>query len=123
MITQSFEKQLLIEKMTEELVSSINILSKDLPENPIYRLSDKLMNTVSSIPKYIAMGISNECKRLDKIRYYMTANTALEDCKNYLTLVETLKYGNTEDIIEKINDVNTLLAIDCPYITGAICKS
>ena len=44
------------------------------------------------------------------------ANSVLEDCRTYLSLAETLKYAYTQDLIEQINSVNDLIALDCPTI-------
>ncbi len=105
-----------IKEKTQELVSSINLISQRIPNGQIYQIAEKLRKSADSVPKYIELGLKENARKYDKIRFLIMANSVLEDCRTYLSLAETLKYAYTKDIIEQINSVNDLIADDCPVI-------
>ncbi len=105
-----------IKEKTQELVSSINLITQKIPNGQIYQIAEKLRKSADSVPKYIELGLKENARKYDKIRFLIMANSVLEDCRTYLSLAETLKYAYTKDIIEQINSVNDLIADDCPVI-------
>ncbi|HPO63668.1 MAG TPA: four helix bundle protein [Candidatus Kapabacteria bacterium] len=105
-----------IKEKTQELVSSINLITQKIPNGQIYQIAEKLRKSADSVPKYIELGLNENARKYDKIRFLIMANSVLEDCRTYLSLAETLKYAYTKDIIEQINSVNDLIADDCPAI-------
>ncbi len=107
-----------IKEKTQELVSSINLISQKIPNGQIYQIAEKLRKSADSVPKYIELGLNENARKYDKIRFLIMANSVLEDCRTYLSLAETLKYAYTKDIIEQINSVNDLIADDCPAINN-----
>lgn len=48
-------------------------------------------------------------RRIDKIRSMIETSAYFEECKNYLSLSEKLRYGDADDLIQKVNEITDLL--------------
>ena len=45
-------------------------------------------------------------RKIDYIRSFIKVSSSLEECKVYLNLVQKLKFGDTKDLIDMIEDIN-----------------
>ena len=97
-----------ISQKAEALVFSVTRFSETLPSNEIYHLKMRLQNCVTGLPDSLLNGLEKKSK-IDKIRSFVAANGCLEECRNYLTLVEKMKYGSVSDILKQVDEVSDLL--------------
>jgi four helix bundle protein len=96
---------------TDELVQSIVSLSNTLPDSELYDLRTRLKNSVTSVLPNLEEGFRNN-QRVERIRHWIRATSHLEECRDYLNLVESLRYGKTSHLLDKINEISDLLKQD-----------
>lgn len=102
----------IIEK-TSNLAASIRILADGLPDQVSHNLKGRLNYTAQNLPKTIEETLNQEGGRISKIRRYIRAGGALQECRDYLNLVRVLRYGSTKGLVDQLNDVNTMLKNYC----------
>ncbi len=97
-------------KKTEDLLLKINVLSAAMPQDnmSLYEVQNRLRLCVSTIPESIESGFKQNT-RINKIRSIIKAISALEECKDYLCLVERMKLHNTTDLVEDIDTIKEIL--------------
>lgn len=61
-----------------------------------------------SVPANIAEGFKKKTKA-DKGRFMNIAQGSLEECRYYLILADELGYGNSEELLSKLEEVSKLL--------------
>lgn len=82
--------------------------SQGFPKSELYGLTSQLRRAAISIPANIAEGFVKSSNK-DKVRFMNIAQGSVEECKYYLILVNDLKYGNTKNLKELLNEVGKLL--------------
>ncbi len=100
---------------TNCLVVSIKELSSRIPQEDIYRLRERLIDSISNVPAKIETGFKG-VKKIDQVINLIKANSALNELKGYLTLVNELKYCNTQQLINEVEYVTEKLTADYPYL-------
>lgn len=90
---------------TEELKNSLLSLSKGLPETQFLRISDGLKRNAMDMP-YKIEDLFKKDRKIDYIRSFIKASSSLEECKVYLNLVEKLKFGDTKDLVDMVEEIN-----------------
>jgi len=61
-----------------------------------------------SVPANIAEGFKKKSKA-DKARFYNIAQASLEESRYYLILSKDLKYGDSSELMKKLEEVSKLL--------------
>jgi four helix bundle protein len=95
-------------KEADKLVESVVSFSDSLPKSELYELKSRLKMSVVNVPPTIEEGFL-KTKKVDKIRNWIKANGILEECRDYLKMVEDLKYADTDDIMQQLNNFGELL--------------
>lgn len=97
-----------VKQQTDNLIESIIMFSDSLPKSEIYHISERLRNAASSIPQKIeeSYQVTNQ---LEKLRYRIQVDGAIEECRDYLKLAHLLRYGNAMELIEQLDNVNEML--------------
>lgn len=98
----------LILQKANELVSNINSLSDELHGDYLYELKDKLKCSIANLPERIADGFKVQ-SRIEQIRMNIKANSHLEECKDYLSLLEKVRFIKTDNLKSQIEEISTLL--------------
>jgi four helix bundle protein len=98
-------RDLLVWSKAHEFVLGIYKYTSVFPKSEIYGLVQQMRRAAVSIPANIAEGFVRRGKA-DKARFM---NIALEECRYYLILAQDLGYGNTEDLVKRIEEVSRLL--------------
>lgn len=93
------------------LVDSITNFTDTLPKSEFYELKNRLKESVSNVEPTLEEGF-RRTRRVDKIRQWIKANGILEECRDYLKIVETLKYAETSDIIDQIDTFGEMLKLE-----------
>ena len=94
---------------THLFVNSVVSLSNNLPQSEIYGLKTRLQECATSVPTNIEDGLK-QSKKIEKIRAFIKANGFIEECKDYLSLVAKLKYGETSELLIMADEISALLA-------------
>jgi four helix bundle protein len=106
-IPKSYSDNLIWQK-ANKLVLDINSFSDELPHEELYEVKMRLKNSIASLPDKIAESIKVQSK-IEYIRMRIKANSHLEECKDYLEIIENLKFGNTAQLKQEIEEISNLL--------------
>ena len=98
-----------------QLVSSIKILSQNLPNTDLHAIKFNLLSSLSLVPEKIEQGLKPN-KKIDKVRSLIKATGVLSEIKDYLCLAEELHYCKTKDIISQVDNVSAMLTSGFPAI-------
>lgn len=101
----------IIKIKTKDLKDSILSLSDRIANSNIFMLDKTLKCTASNVREKIDKELDSQSK-IEKIRSFIQANSSLDVCKNYLYLIDKLKYEDTKHLLNLINEVSTLINDD-----------
>lgn len=82
--------------------------SDSFPTNETYGLTSQFRRAAISAPANIAEGFKKKTKP-DKARYMNIAQASLEECRYYLVLAKDLGYGDTSQLMSRLEEVSKLL--------------
>jgi four helix bundle protein len=91
-----------------QFVLSIYRLTDSFPKNEIYGLTSQLRRAAISIPANIAERFKKKTKG-DKARFMNIAQGSAEECRYYLILSKDLRYGDTEELMSRLEEISKLL--------------
>ncbi len=94
---------------SEELVLTLKNFSDNLPDAGIYNIRSKLSDCLNDIPDKIKNGLS-QTKKTEKIRNLVGVFSALSECRDYLELIDSLRYANTESLKKEVDALGRLLS-------------
>jgi len=97
-----------LDQKLQELIVDINSYSSNLPGNDLYDLGKK-MRTSLKLASPSLRSFYQKQRRIDKIRCMIETSAYFEECKNYLSLSKKLRYGDADDLIEKVNEITDIL--------------
>jgi len=83
-------------------------VSDSFPTNETYGLTSQFRRAAISAPAKIAEGFKKKTKP-DKARYMNIAQASLEECRYYLVLAKDLGYGDTSQLMSRLEEVSKLL--------------
>jgi four helix bundle protein len=98
-----------LDNIANELAKEIIQYSVNLPENDALNLKKKLSLSARLLPSSIRT-FNQKKERIDKMKSLIVASSNLSDCKEILEISQRLKYGNVDNITEKINNLDKYLS-------------
>jgi len=101
-------QDLIVWQKAHQLVLSIYLFSNTLPKYEIYGLTSQIRRAVISIPANIAEGFKKKTKP-DKVKFMNISQGSLEECRYYLIMAKDLGYGDTSQLMPKLEEVSKLL--------------
>ena len=101
-------QDLIVWKKAHQTVLDAYQLSRCFPRSELYGLTAKFRRAVISIPANIAEGFRKR-SRADKNRFMNIAQGSLEETRYYLILMRDLNYGNTSQLMGRIEEISKLL--------------
>ena len=104
---KTFE-DLIVWQKSHAWVLMVYRLSDSFPPKEIYSLTSQLRRAAMSVPANIAEGFKKRGVR-DKARYFNIAQGSLEECRYYFILARDLGYGDTSELIARLEEVSRLL--------------
>ena len=104
---RSFQ-DLIVWQKGHQFILSISRLTDSFPKNEIYGLTSQLRRAAISIPANIAEGFKKKTKS-DKARFMNIAQGSVEECRYYLILSKDLGYGDTEELMSRLEEISKLL--------------
>ena len=82
--------------------------SASFPKHERYGLTNQLRRSAVSIPANIAEGFKKRT-RPEKARFLNIAQGSLEETRYYLILSRDLEYGDTNQLVDQLEEVSKLL--------------
>jgi four helix bundle protein len=107
-------RDLILWQKAHGLVLSIYGLSRTFPKYELYGLTSQIRRAAASVPANIAEGFKKRTVA-DKLRYLSISQSSLEECRYFLILIEDLSYADTNDAMDKLEEVSRILEA---YIKG-----
>ena len=104
---KSFQ-DLIVWQKAHQLVLSIYQYSNNFPKTESYGLTSQLRRAGVSVAANIVEGFKKSSKT-DKKRFMNIAQSSLEECRYYLILSKDLGYGDTSDLLARLEEVSKLL--------------
>jgi four helix bundle protein len=115
-------RDLLVWRKAHEFVLSVYKFTEAFPKQETYGLSVQMRRAAVSIPANIAEGFRKRSKP-DKVRFLNIAEGSLEECRYYLILAQDLGYGQTQMLMNVLEEVSRLLhAYSKAILTPDSCK-
>lgn len=106
-VAQSFQ-DLIIWQKAHRLVLDIYSYTGSFPGSEAYGLTYQFRRAAISVPANIAEGF-NRRGLADKAHFMNIAQGSLEECKYYFILANDLKYGDSTQLLMKLDNVSKLL--------------
>ena len=103
----------IVMRKTVDLLNSVNHLSKNIPEDELLNIGNRLIGCVGSVPENLENGYNVE-QNVSKIKFLIKVFQALAECKNYLKMIERLNYCDTLDLMSKVDDLKNLILMEFP---------
>ena len=104
---KSFQ-DLIVWQRAHGFVLNVYKLSRSFPREEIYGLTSQFHRAAVSIPANIAEGFKKKGPH-DKARFLNIAHGSLEECRYYLILTRDLGYGDTQQLMQQLEEVSKLL--------------
>jgi len=97
-----------INNKTKELVNDIVHFSDNIPTDDLLQLKRKMRCSVKLISPSIR-SLFQKQSRIDKIRGIIEASSHIEECIDYLTMSKKLRYGKSDYLINRCDELNNLI--------------
>jgi len=101
-------QDLFVWQNAHRFVLAVYPFTTGFPKQEAYGLSIQLRRAAVSIPANIAEGFRRRGKA-DKARLLNIAEASLDECRYYLILAQDLGYGQTEELVTLLEQVDRLL--------------
>ncbi|MGC9332477.1 MAG: four helix bundle protein [Bacteroidales bacterium] len=101
-------KDLVVWQKSHEWVLSVYDYTEAFPRKEMFGLTSQLRRSAISVPANIAEGFKKRGKP-DKRRFMNIAQGSLEESRYYLILAQDLNYGNSSQVIKKLEEVSKLI--------------
>ena len=114
---KSFQ-DLIVWQKAHQFVLDIYRFTDKFPQKEIYGLTSQIRRSAVSIPANIAEGFRKR-GRADKARFLNISEGSLEETRYYLILAHDLQYGDSSDLMQKLEEISKLLHAYSTSISNA----
>jgi len=101
-------QDLIIWQKAHQFVLNVYSFTSNFPSPEIYGLTSQFRRAAISVPANIAEGFKKK-GRADKARFLNIAQGSLEESRYYLILANDLKYGDSSELLMRLDEVSKLL--------------
>ncbi len=101
-------QDLIVWQRAHAFVLGVYRVTNGFPTTERYGLTSQFRRAAVSIPANIAEGFRRR-GRMDKGRFMNVSQGSLEECRYYLLLARDLGYCNSDDLLQKLDEVGRLL--------------
>jgi hypothetical protein len=98
-------------EMAMSIRQELESIIATIPNCELYQLQLRMHNTVKDLPEKLTMGFSRD-SRLARIRTFIEITGSLQECKDYLELLNRIKIGDYSDLMAKIDNMTELLMVN-----------
>jgi four helix bundle protein len=120
MVTNNF-KDLLVWQKVHSFVLKIYKMTDNFPKSEMFGLTSQIRRSSVSIAANIVEGYKKKGK-LDKLRFFNIAQGSLEETRYYLILAKDLKYHDTKELLNSIEEISKMLNSYCNKIISSNIK-
>lgn len=106
-VARSFQN-LIIWQKAHKFVLDVYSFTGNFPSSEAYGLTSQFRRAAVSVPANIAEGFKKN-GLADKARFMNIAQGSLEECRYYLILANDLKYGDSTQLLMKLDNASNLL--------------
>ena len=101
-------RDLVVWRKAHEFVLGVYRYTAGFPKQETYGLCAQMRRAAISIPANIVEGFRKR-GRADKVRFMNMAEGSVEESRYYLILAEDLRYGQTGELMNSLEEVSRLL--------------
>jgi four helix bundle protein len=101
-------RDLRVWQKAHEFVLAVYRYSESFPEREKYGLAHQLRRAAVSIPANIAEGFGKR-SQAEKARFLNIAEGSVEECRYYLILSQDLGYGQSDSLMNTLEETSKLL--------------
>jgi four helix bundle protein len=101
-------QDLIVWQKAHGFVLAAYVLSRKFPRDETYGFTSQFRRAAVSIAANIVEGSKKKGQR-DKARFLNIAQGSLEECRYYLILIADLRYGDTGQLNDQLEEVSRLL--------------
>ena len=101
-------RDLIVWRKAHEFVLAVYRFTATFPKHETYALAVQMRRAATSVGANIAEGFRKR-GRADKVRFMNTTEGSLEESRYYLILAQDLGYGQTEPLMNALEEVSRLL--------------
>src|SRR5215813_4827259 len=101
-------RDLMVWRKAHEFVLAVYRFTDSFPDREKFGLSHQMRRAAVSIPANIAEGFGKR-SRAEKARFLNIAEGSLEESRYYLILAHDLGYGQTESLMDTLEEASRLL--------------
>lgn len=94
-----------------KLIENISLISENIKDAEIHDISFRLRLVADSVFPSLEAGYRGN-KRSDRIKSKIRALGYLEECRDYLKIVDKFRYADTGNLIEEIDQIKNMLGED-----------
>lgn len=97
--------------LASELINSVGELANAIPVNESMNLRSRLETCAGTIEPLMSKTFDFD-SRIERLRYWIKAHSTMQEFRDYLDLIEKLRYANTSGMREKLLHLNSMLDED-----------
>src|SRR5512144_1767729 len=101
-------RDLVVWQKAHQFVLAVYRLTESFPDREKFGLSHQMRRAAVSIPANIAEGFGKR-SQAEKARFLNIAEGSLEESRYYLILAQDLDYGQTESLMNALEEASRLL--------------
>jgi four helix bundle protein len=101
-------RDLVVWQKAHEFVLAVYRFTASFPDREKFGLSHQMRRAAVSVPANIAEGFGKRSQP-EKTRFWNIAEGSLEECRYYLILAHDLGYGETDSLMETLEETSRLL--------------
>lgn len=102
-------QDLIVWQKAHQFVLSVYRFTANFPASELYGLTAQFKRAGVSIPANIAEGFKKN-SLADKVRFLNISQGSVEECRYYLILANDLGYGDSQPLMEQLDEVSRLLS-------------
>jgi hypothetical protein len=94
-----------------DLKQQIESIIFSMPDCELYQLQTRMSKIIEVLPEQMALSFEKETK-IAKIRGFIEIVGNLQECKDYLELLQKIKYTDYSEAINKIDNITESLMVN-----------
>ncbi|MBX3045302.1 MAG: hypothetical protein KIT33_12505 [Candidatus Kapabacteria bacterium] len=91
--------------------SQVNNIATLLPENELYQVRRRMLDTVTDLENDVMGGFSLRNK-IERVRAFVTVVGRLMECKDYLEYANKTSQVNVDNVFKGIDELSNLLLVN-----------
>ena len=94
---------------TQEVMQDVLKFSETIQHTELIQIKTYLSDIARTAPATLLQSMNQE-RRIDRMRAIIITETYLQEAKDYLNLIERLRFGTTKDLVGRVEELSKMLA-------------